>query len=296
MPVLGARPHCDVRPADRLPCKAAALTGRHFFGTAGRGHCSRLSTSARIRHAMAGSASTRKAASALLRALVETESGALRRTGAQGRRHGMRHLSSCGILASQSTMTPSLLSASLPSKQHTRSFLNLAAPFLGSKRIEYAEAKVLGYSIEQMFDIVANVENYKLFVPWCNSSKILSCCKGVTKAELVVGFPPIIERYTSEISVIPQYQVRAVCNDGKLFSHMETVWRFRPGCPGHPETCTLDFHVSFEFKSLLHSQLANVFFDEVVKKMVSAFEKQAAKIYGPHVAAVPRQLRAAQCS
>ncbi|KAM4692309.1 coenzyme Q-binding protein COQ10 homolog B, mitochondrial-like [Rhinophrynus dorsalis] len=218
-----------------------------------------------------------RSASVLLRALLEAESrpcnAVIRRV---RKNHGLRHLSSCGILASQCTKLP------LPSavQTQTRSFLNLAAPLLGSKRMEYSESKVLGYSIEQMYDIVANVENYKIFVPWCNRSKVLSCRKGVTRAELEVGFPPIVERYVSEISVIPQHQVRAVCNDGKLFSHLETVWRFRPGLTGHPDTCTLDFYVSFEFKSLLHSQLATLFFDEVVKQMVSAFETQAARIYG----------------
>ncbi|XP_063281473.1 coenzyme Q-binding protein COQ10 homolog B, mitochondrial-like [Pelobates fuscus] len=220
----------------------------------------------------------RNASSALLRALVEAESRPARAVlGRMKNQHqAIRHINSCGILASHCTKLPH------PShiQMQTRSFLNLAAPFIGNKRMDYSESKVLGYSIEQMFDIVASVENYKFFVPWCKSSKVLSTHKEVTKAELEVGFPPIVERYVSKISVIPQHQIRAVCNDGKLFSHLETVWRFSPGLSGRPDTCTLEFYVSFEFKSLLHSHLATVFFDEVAKQMVLAFENQAARTYG----------------
>uniref|UniRef100_A0A8C8R5X2 Coenzyme Q-binding protein COQ10 START domain-containing protein n=1 Tax=Pelusios castaneus TaxID=367368 RepID=A0A8C8R5X2_9SAUR len=220
---------------------------------------------------------------------------ALRGAGGRLRRgDGTRYLSSCGILATAPARPP-VSQASGP-KTPARTFLDLAAPLLGSKRMEYSEARVLGYSTEQMYNVVADVESYQFFVPWCNSSRVLSCRKGLARAELEVGFAPLVERYVSEISLIPQHQIRAVCKDGRIFSHLETLWRFGPGLPGQPDTCTLEFYVSFEFKSVLHSHLASLFFNEVVKQMVTAFESWAEKMYGPQVAMQPQKcLQATRC-
>ncbi|XP_066554628.1 coenzyme Q-binding protein COQ10 homolog, mitochondrial isoform X2 [Amia ocellicauda] len=193
--------------------------------------------------------------------------------------HNNGHLGSCGILASRRASLP-LPPAATTSCPPSRTFLNLAAPLI-ARRMEYFEARLMGYSPEQMYDVVSNVDSYKHFVPWCKRSKVVRGHNSVLKAHLEIGFPPIVERYTSEVTVIPNHQVRAVCTDCSLFNHLETVWRFCPGPPDQPESCTVEFHVAFEFKSLLHSQLATVFFDEVVKQMVNAFEKRAAKLYGP---------------
>ncbi|XP_020641297.3 coenzyme Q-binding protein COQ10 homolog B, mitochondrial [Pogona vitticeps] len=200
-----------------------------------------------------------------------------------------RHFSCNGILAPRILKTCPTQASGSATAQQIRPFLSLAAPLLGAKRVEYTEVRQLPYSVDQMYDIVADVGSYQQFVPWCNCSRVISSHNEFSQAELEVGFPPVTERYVSEISVVPHRQIRAVSKDGHLFRHLETLWQFKPGRPGQLDTCMLKFYVSFEFKSVFHSQLANLFFNEVVKKMVLAFERRAGKLYGPQAAAQRRK-------
>lgn len=173
----------------------------------------------------------------------------------------------------------------------TRGFLNLAAS-ASARRMEHRECRVLGYSPEQLYDVVANVDQYQNFVPWCRKSRFIKRHTGDFKAELEIGFPPLVERYTSDLTFVPNRKISAVCTDGSLFRHLETVWDFAPG-DKDSTTCKVQFQVSFEFKSVLHSHLASAFFDEVAKQMVGAFELRASKLYGkppPPADARPRYL------
>ncbi|XP_029015968.1 coenzyme Q-binding protein COQ10 homolog, mitochondrial [Betta splendens] len=213
----------------------------------------------------------------IFRALMEmSEACSAKAVRGNAKRATFRHSSTCGVLAARRASLP--LSLSTPLSAQSRSFISLAAP-ISSRRMEYTECQTLEYSPEQMYNVVASVDQYQHFVPWCKKSRVVRGGSGRVWAELEIGFPPIVEHYTSEVTLVPNHQVRAVCTDGSLFSHLETVWRFTPGPKDLPDTCIVDFYVSFEFKSLLHSQLASVFFDEVVKQMVSAFESRAAALY-----------------
>lgn len=73
-----------------------------------------------------------------------------------------------------------------------------------------------------MYNIVANVDQYQQFVPWCKKSKVTRGRNGDMRAQLEIGFPPIVERYTSEVTVIPNHQVRvslkAICKLDNIFN------------------------------------------------------------------------------
>nr|XP_034990787.1 coenzyme Q-binding protein COQ10 homolog B, mitochondrial-like isoform X1 [Zootoca vivipara] len=156
-----------------------------------------------------------------------------------------RRFSSKRVLAPCTLKTCSSLASRSTTKQQSRPFLSLAAPLLGAKRMEYAEVRQLPYSIEQIYNTVADVGSYQLFVPWCTGSRVISHRNGFLQAELEVGFPPVVQRYVSDISLVPLHQIRVVSNEGQLFQHLETLWQFEPGRPGQLDSsCTLKFYVS----------------------------------------------------
>jgi len=162
---------------------------------------------------------------------------------------------------------------------HVRSIFTL--PGSGSLTKEHSEKKIIGYTMEQMYNIVSDVDAYQQFVPFCTSSHVFQRSENHARANLEVGFQVVSEKYTSVLTLARPNLVKSECMDGTLFNHLTCVWRFSQGPPHIPNSCTLNFYISFEFKSILHSQLAAVFFEQVVMKMVDAFLNRARELHGP---------------
>jgi coenzyme Q-binding protein COQ10 len=87
----------------------------------------------------------------------------------------------------------------------------------------------LSFSMEEMYDVVADVSRYKHFVPWCTESKVLMSRPGHIVCRLYVGFPPLNENYKASVTLVPHRLVRSECVEGKLFNYLLAIWSFGPG-------------------------------------------------------------------
>ena len=52
----------------------------------------------------------------------------------------------------------------------------------------HRQIKTVGYSPDQMFDLVLDVQSYPEFLPWCLSSSIINIKSTSFEAELLIGF------------------------------------------------------------------------------------------------------------
>src|SRR5579871_6931884 len=67
----------------------------------------------------------------------------------------------------------------------------------------YAERRPVPYSPEQMYALVADIERYPEFLPWCLAAKIRRREGAVILADLVIGFRMVRERFTSRVELQP---------------------------------------------------------------------------------------------
>ena len=141
----------------------------------------------------------------------------------------------------------------------------------------HAEKRVLPHRPDQLFDLVADVEKYPEFLPWCVAARVRSRDDCVLVANLVIGFKGIREGFTSRVTLDRAAMKIQVTYENGPFKYLNNHWKFEDDGAGN---CLLDFYVDFEFRSRLLQRVIEVLFNEAVRRMVGAFERRAAELYG----------------
>ncbi|MBT3370284.1 MAG: type II toxin-antitoxin system RatA family toxin [Rhodospirillaceae bacterium] len=145
----------------------------------------------------------------------------------------------------------------------------------------HAERKILPYTPEQMFDLVADIERYPEFLPWCVACRVSKVEGPVIWGDLMVGFKVFREKFTSKVTLRAPDRIDVEYIDGP-FRYLNNHWQFNPTNDGL--ATEVDFFIDFEFRSRMLQAVASTVFNEAVRRMVGAFETRAGVI---HAKALP---------
>lgn len=139
----------------------------------------------------------------------------------------------------------------------------------------------VGHSADDMYALVANVEDYPRFLPLCEALKIKRRetldDKAVLIATMQVGYKLIRESFTTRVELDPAGRAIFVEYLDGPFSHLENRWQFIPRADGGSD---IDFYIAYSFRSRIFERLVGGLFDKAVQKYTTAFEERADEVYG----------------
>lgn len=137
------------------------------------------------------------------------------------------------------------------------------------------------FSARQMYDLVANVERYPDFIPWCVALRVVERQgdddAGVLIADMIVAYKVFRESFRSRVTLDPAaHAIDAEYLDGP-FEKLRTRWRFADYAEGGSN---IDFFIEFRFRNALLQTTAQVVFEKAFARMTDAFVARAFELYG----------------
>ena len=141
--------------------------------------------------------------------------------------------------------------------------------------------RILPYTPEQLFDVVADVARYPDFIPYLNSMRVWDRReegegRSSFKAEAQVGYGVFRERFGTLVGLDrPACVVEAYLISGP-FHKLENRWKFAP----HEQGSAVDFFVEVKLKSRLLQAALDANADRAANKILKGFEARARRLYG----------------
>jgi len=127
-----------------------------------------------------------------------------------------------------------------------------------------------------MFDLVAAVEEYPEFLPWCGGSQVHHRTDHGMVATVRIAYKGISQSFTTENVHERPFRIEMRLRDGP-FSRLHGVWSFKALTA---EACRVELEMDYEMRSGLIAQLMGPVFEQIARSMVDAFVGRAEALAG----------------
>jgi len=141
---------------------------------------------------------------------------------------------------------------------------------------EISREALTGSTPEQVFDLVAAVEDYPVFLRGCAGAQIHRKDEAEALASLDLRGGVFKQRLTTLNRMQRPHRLEMNLSDGP-FRHLSGLWRFQPVGGG----CRVSLKIRFEFKSRAQELLLGRSFEALCDRLVADFLNRARRIGTP---------------
>jgi coenzyme Q-binding protein COQ10 len=138
----------------------------------------------------------------------------------------------------------------------------------------------VAHSADEMFALVARVEDYPKFLPLCEQLAVKRReqieGKEVMVAAMTVGYGMIHETFSTRVHLDRATSTILVEYLDGPFTFLENRWHF---VPRGADASDVEFYIAYAFRSRLFKRLVGGLFARAVERYTSAFEARADEIY-----------------
>ncbi len=135
---------------------------------------------------------------------------------------------------------------------------------------------LVAHSAQKMYALVADVESYPQFLPWCGRAVVSVNEPGRTVATLHINFHGLKKEFTTENVNQPGVRIDMRLVSGP-FRSLEGIWVF---VPLSERACKVEFRLHYEFASALVEKAAGSAFQDITDTFVDAFVRRADEKFG----------------
>jgi ribosome-associated toxin RatA of RatAB toxin-antitoxin module len=127
-----------------------------------------------------------------------------------------------------------------------------------------------------MFDLVADVERYQEFLPWCSDSALVSHDGRRLCGRIEVSRLGITQAFSTCNELDPPQRMGIELQEGP-FKSLHGEWQF---LPLREDACKVSLRLEFEFSGRLIDAAFGKVFRQVANSLVESFVKRAREVYG----------------
>ena len=139
-----------------------------------------------------------------------------------------------------------------------------------------SRSALIMHSAREMYDLVADVESYPEFLPWCSGARIVRQEGDIIEASLSLAKGALSYKFATRNRMVPGESIDMQLLEGP-FSHLSGGWSFNAL---GDEGCKVSLDLDFELSSRLLQATVGPVFGKAMNKMVEAFCQRAEQIYG----------------